>query len=79
VELSKLKQLVETLRALGVTKYKHEGTEIELGEPVYVPPPVDLNKDGFTGSTRSPALQAALDRLDATYSDPALFDIRGRE
>jgi hypothetical protein len=62
VELSKLKQLVETLRALGVTKYKHEGTEIELGEPVYVPPPVDLQP--------CPAGRAGPARCDLQRSGP---------
>lgn len=77
MELSKLRELVSTLRALGVTKYKHEGTEIELGIEPAATAPIDLNREGFTPTPeRSPALTNILARLDPQYSDPALFEIK---
>lgn len=83
MELSKLRELIATLRELGVAKYSYSGThdsiELELAEqaevaqvaaPVAVPMPAPSRPE------RSPELTAALRRLDPRYSDPALIEIR---
>lgn len=77
--MDELKELVAFLRAAGVTKY--EGllsgapVKLELGEPPPQPPKVDLSQEGRPLNKRSSELQAALDRLDPQYGDPALFVI----
>lgn len=84
MELSKLRELIATLRELGVAKYSYSGAqdsiELELGEqdvaaavvaaPAVVPLPAPSRPE------RSPELTAALRRLDPRYSDPALIEIR---
>ncbi len=77
MELEDLKALVATLRALGVTRYETAAIKLELGAVPAAPHTVDLRRDGFSPKPqRNPALQQMLDRLDPSYSDPALFDIR---
>jgi hypothetical protein len=77
--LDELKALVEFLRAAGVTKY--EGllagapVKLELGAPLPQAPKADPLQAARPLDRRSSELQAALDRLDPRYSDPALFAI----
>lgn len=75
MELSKLRELVLELRALGVTKYRVDGVELELGALPAQAPKVDLSQEGRAVPKRSAELQAALARLDPRYSDEALFSI----
>lgn len=39
MKLEELEQLIEKLRALGVTKYSHDGVDLELGPAPKPPPP----------------------------------------
>jgi hypothetical protein len=78
LELTQLQALIDLLRANGVTKYATAALSLELGPPPATPAKIDLTREGFTASASSinPALKNALDRLDPSYSDPALFMIR---
>jgi hypothetical protein len=76
VELENIKLLVATLRNLGVTRYRDDRVELELGPAGPAEPQQELAKQGFPKQkpVRSDRLQEALDQLGPVYGE--LLDVR---